>query len=771
MRRLAIGRRSGTGSTIIALALAQVLGPAWAQEAAAPGSIIVIAPGGSQDEDDAIHVAGNRLTRNGAPDMLGTLARDVPGLMLADAQNNPWQPNLFYRGFVASPLQGNAQGMGFYVDGARFNQPFGDTVNFDLIPEVAIDTIIVKDINPIYGLNALGGAIVVATKTGRSAPGLTITGAGGNYGRAEGSIEAGWADENKSLFIALQENHDGGWRRFSPSTLYNGFFDAGWDGQGGGVHVKLIGADNNLTGNGTAPAELLAADRRAVFTHPDNVRNRFGRVSVHPWVALSDRTRLEGSAYWQHLRQRTLNGDAADIEACDDDPAILCLETADEEEEASLVGLDGGTLADVLGGEGYGVLNRSQTRTSANGALVQLVDQRPLAGGSNMLVLGVSHDRSRTRFATSTELGALTDTRSVDGMGQIIAQPDGSVTPVRLTTRTRYTGLFLLDTISLGSGFAAELGLRYNHARVRLVDRIGTALNGRHRFERLNPGVELSYRLSGALTIRAGYAEANRVPTPAELSCADEAAPCSLTNFFVGDPPLAVVVAKSWEAGASGKLGGPGGWQLRWLLSAYRTDNHDDIQFIASEFRGRAFFANIGRTRRQGLEASIDATRGPWSIGLRYALTDATFRSPLTLDSPDNPGTDADGLIAVGRGDELPSIPRHRATLSVDYATDQLTVGAEVQAQSGQWLVGDGANLTRRTRPFALVGLHGSGKLAGPISLFANVTNLFDKRHATFGTFGDPGEVELAEAPDAENPRSLGPGAPRRWMAGVRARF
>src|SRR3546814_6402178 len=79
-------------------------------------------------------------------------------------------------------------------------------------------------------------------------------------------------------------------------------------------------------------------------------------------------------------------------------------------------------------------------------------------------------------------------------------------------------------------------------------DRIGTALNGDHRFRRLNPGLEFDYRLSQGLNLRVGYAQSNRAPTPAELSCADENAPCSLANFFIADPPLKQVVAKSWEA-------------------------------------------------------------------------------------------------------------------------------------------------------------------------------------------------------------------------------
>ena len=273
---------------VLAPAIALVASPVFAQESdPANPTIVVTAPGGGLDLDDATVVTSIDLNRAGHADLLGGLARTVPGLSLSEAQSNPFQPNLVYRGFVASPLQGTAQGLAFYVDGGRFNQPFGDTVNFDLLPQAAIDTITILDASPVYGLNALGGAIVVATKNGRTAPGFAISGAGGRYGRAQGSVEAGWNDGPLSAYIALEENHDSGWRRHSPSTLYNGLVDLGYDGDKAGIHLKLTGADSDLTGNGSAPVELLAADRRAVFTYPDNTRNKYGRVSLHPWIELS----------------------------------------------------------------------------------------------------------------------------------------------------------------------------------------------------------------------------------------------------------------------------------------------------------------------------------------------------------------------------------------------------------------------------------------------------------------------------------------------------
>ncbi|WP_336951628.1 TonB-dependent receptor [Sphingobium aromaticivastans] len=763
------------GLWLMGAACALLAGQARAETAAADAErqpIVVTAPGGAIDADDALRLTGADIGRAGSPDLLGALTRSIAGVTLQDAQGNPWQPNLVYRGFTASPLQGQAQGLAVYLDGARFNQPFGDTVAFDLLPEAAIRNFTLFDSSAVYGLNALGGAMVIDTKTGASDPGLEASLSAGRFGTREASVAGGFQKGDFSAFGAFQYRHEDGWRDHSPSTLYNGYADFGFDTATGGLHLKWIGADTDLTGNGVAPVELLAADRRAVFTWPDKARARYGRISLHPWVALGEGTRIEGTLYAQRLKLRTVNGDAADIEGCEAEgtEGLLCLETVDGGKEAPLTDANGNAIADSLGGEGYGLLNRGRLDSRAMGALVQIVDERPLPGGRNHLAIGMSYDTSRSRFGATTELGALTGERSVEGLGPAIAQPDGAIGPVGLVAHASYWGLFAQDRLPLTDRLSAEIGLRYNRVSIMMRDRIGTALNGDHRFERLNPGLEFDYRLLDGLTLRAGYAESNRAPTPAELSCADENAPCSLANFFIADPPLKQVVAKSWEAGAGGQ-GQWGGFRLEWLLSAYRTRNRDDIQYVASEIRGRAWFRNIGATRRQGVEFSLKAMRGGFSGGLSYAFTDATYRHDLALSSPANPAADEEGLILVRPGDRLPGIPRHSATLSLDYAGRGWSIGGDAMVRSGQYLVGDEGNDQARLKGYALLNLRAGIDLMPGVTLFGEVRNAFDRKYATFGTFSDTEEVEMAEAPGASNPRAYGPGAPRRWQAGVKGKF
>jgi iron complex outermembrane recepter protein len=742
-----------------------------AQEAQQP--ILVTAPGAGVDSDDALGLSQEDLARGGRPDLIGALTRQLPGVTLQEAQGNPWQPVLVYRGQTASGAQGQAQGLAVYLDGARFNLPFGDTVSLDLLPDAALRDVELVDSSPVYGLNALGGALVLETATGRSAPGVTGSASLGAFGAHDVSLAAGGKAGRWSMFAAVQSRGETGWRDFSSSRLASGYADLGYDGVAAGLDAKLILASTGLSGNGAAPEDLLAVRRAAVFTHPDRTENRFARLSLHPWADLAPTTRLQAALYAQWQTSRSRNGDAADIEPCQDVPGLLCLQTGTTSE--ALTDRLGRPIRTLAGDPTYAVLNRGELQSRAFGLLAQITDRRPVLGGTNVLTLGTSLDYGRSAFAATTVLGTLDATRGVRANGPVIAQADNAIAPVSVVTRNLYAGFFAAETLPLGPRLQIEAGLRYNYASIRLDDRIGTALNGRHVFTRLNPGLELDWDTAPGLSLRAGYAETNRAPTPAELSCADPEAPCSLANFFVADPPLRQVVARTWELGASGKAA-MGGWRVKWLASVYRADSRDEIRRVASGVRGRAYFQNLGDARRQGIELSLHAERGGFKVGATYAFSDATNRSALRIASPGNPAAEAGGAISVRPGDRLPGVPRHSANLNLDYAGKagawrRFTVGGTLSARSGQALLGDESNRAPLVPGYVLVDVRAGIEIVRDIKLFAEVRNLLDRAHATFGTFGQIGSVPLAEAPGASSPRFLSPGAPRRWTIGISCGF
>lgn len=715
----------------------------------------------------AVTTLGSDDLRPGAGSvLLQALERQAPGVSLSNAQGEAYQPSLTYRGFEASPLQGVAQGLAVYVDGVRLNSPFGETVNWDLVPEAAIAGVTLQGSDPTFGLNALGGSLSVKLKTGFDDPGGEAEASEGSFGRRHAELQYGAASEHLGVFVAASALHDRGWRRFSPTTLRQAYAGLGWKDGPWRVDLGLTGAADELTGNGPAPVELLAADRRAVFTHPDRTRDRFGQVRLAASYAASATLSLQAQAYAGRLSQRTVNGDATDATPCAADAGLLCLD-----DSGPVLTDAAGAAIPAFAGEGpYAVLNQGQTRTDRAGAALQLVATAPLAGRPNVFTLGTSLDLGRTAFGSSTLLGVLTADRGFGGPGVLVDQAGGPIAPVSLTARTAYLGLYATDTWHATPALALTVSGRFDDATVKLSDRIGTALDGDHRFDRFNPSAGLTYALAPGLAAYAGYAEASRTPTPAELSCASPAAPCSLTDFFLSDPPLKLVTARTWEAGLRGRRQARGR-TLSWSVGLFRADTRNDIMRVASDVRGRGFFENVGRTRRQGLEAQAQLAAGRWSAFATYAFTDATFQSPLALTSPDNPRADAQGLIHVRPGDRMPAVARQRLKLGATYQAPGWRLGLDAVASTGRPLMGDEANLTPEVPAYVVANLSGALSLTSRVELFGSIENLADRRYATFGTFAQTSSVALAEAPGAANPRSLTPAPPRSIELGLRVSF
>jgi hypothetical protein len=69
------------------------------------------------------------------------LEQNPTSVTINSGQGNPFQPDINFRGFTASPLLGTPQGISVFQDGVRVNEPFGDVVNWDLIPQSAISSI------------------------------------------------------------------------------------------------------------------------------------------------------------------------------------------------------------------------------------------------------------------------------------------------------------------------------------------------------------------------------------------------------------------------------------------------------------------------------------------------------------------------------------------------------------------------------------------------------------------------------------------------------
>lgn len=694
-----------------------------------------------------------------------SLMQRVPSVFINDTAVNPFQPDVQYRGFTASPTVGTPQGLAVYQNGVRVNEVFGDTVNWDFIPEYAVSRIDLVPNNPVYGLNALGGALSVQMKNGFNYQGVETEVRGGSFGRRAATMQAGQQFGNVAVYVAGDVLNDDGWRDQSQSKLRRIFADIGARSDSSEFHISYTGAQNTFGAAAATPVQLLDQRWGSIYTTPQTYNNRLNFVNAVGSHDINDQLNVKANAYYRGFRQRHVDGNTSDVVDCD--PLLFPGQLCFDDDDNPLNG--GGVPSSILGGALAGSLDRTETRADAYGASAQLTSSNEVWGHQNHFVVGASIDHGRADFQASSELGTVGSDLFVTGTGVTINQPDGSVAPVHVISRNTYTGLYATDTFDITRQLSLTAGGRFNLVNVQMDDQLGSALTGTHNFQRFNPVIGATYKITPALTAYAGYSESSRTPTPSELGCSDPLRPCLLDNFLVSDPPLKQVVGRTVEAGLRGhhELGNKR--SLTWNVGVYLTGTQDDILNVPSTITGRGYFQNVGGTRREGLEAAVSYTDDKWRLTAGYSYIDATFRDAITLSSPSNPFADAGGFIHVQPGDQLSSIPQHRFKAGAEYAVlPEWKVGADLIAVSGQYLAGDESNLNPKLPGYWTVNLHTSYRISKNVEAFGLIQNLFDQRYYTFGTFFDTTEVPFLGLTD---PRTLSPGAPFAIYAGLRVKL
>ncbi len=732
--------------------------------------------GGGMDVDKvaaAVNAVGAaQIARTGSLNIADVLQQQVPGIIITDTTGNPFMPEIQYRGFVASPVAGTPQGLAVYQNGVRINEAFGDTVNWDLIPTAAIRSVTVVTNNPAFGLNALGGAVNVQMKNGFNYQGAEINTMGGSFGRIQGSAQYGKQIDNFSVYGALEGVRDNGFRNFSESAIRRFYGDVGYRTDSSEFHLNVGVANNNFGASATVPVELLQNYWGATYTTPQTTANRVAYVNLTGKVEVTPTWTIDGSARVRAFQQKTVDGNPTATEPCAADPLLLCF----NDDITPANGLNGVQLANPFPADAVlGQIDRTTTRSVTTGATLQATNTDQLFGHNNQFMVGTSIDSGVTRFGASAELGTIGSNYVVNGSG-IFLGPSGapiSIGPVALRATNRYTGLYALDTFDVTEAFSITGGGRFNHANIVLEDQIGTALNGNHTFSRFNPMIGGTYKITPELTAYAGYSEANRAPTPLELACADPARPCLIAAFLIADPPLKQVVSRTVEVGLRGtrelNIG-----TLGWKVGAFRATNADDILAIPSpELQGFGYFQNVGRTRRQGIEAQINLTSKVVQLYASYALVDARFLDALQVGS-NSPFADANGNVQILPGNRIPAIPRNRVKFGIDYSlTDAFKVGGDALFVSNQYFVGDESNQAQRLPGYAVFNVHTSYQINKTFQIYGRVDNVFDNRYATYGTFFDTtdvpnfanGGVPFTDA------RSVSPARPRAFYAGLKATF
>lgn len=695
--------------------------------------------------------------------------QNMLGVNINETQNNPFQPDVNYHGFTASPLLGTPQGLSVYVDGVRVNEAFGDVVNWDLIPMNGINQMtLMPGSNPLFGLNTLGGAISVQTKSGRTNQGGAVEAYTGSWGRNVINAEYGGVSEDgsKDFFISGNSFKEDGWRKNSSTRVQQFFSKVGWQGERTSANLSLSLADNKMIGNGLQAASLLnGLGYDSVFTVPDETTNKMAFVNLSLSHYFNDDVQLSGNIYYRNVRTASFNGDLNDDFQLDpgglDNNNAICQPGADSDDAQQNCS---------------GANNYSRLRQKTYGFISQLTFSQDLMKMPNQFVAGLGYNHGSSAFSQYTEYGTVNSSRAVDQIGVTNDLNE----QVRLSGTNKTWSVFASDTLSLSDFWHITASARYNTNQIDNSDKLtpsgSGSLSGNHTYNRLNPSLGVNFTPTKDLTAYASYSESSRAPTSIELGCADENNPCKLPNAMAGDPPLKQVVSKSYEGGLRGALTPAIGWSL----GAYHTTNYNDIQFITSAAalnNGSGFFSNVGQTRRQGIDASLYGKLEDFSWSLGYSYIHATYQSPFVIANDVNTSSSG-GEIQVKSGDYIPAIPKHQLKLRLGYdVTPQWNIGSNIFAFSNQYSrmnennqdTSSGAKIAGYT----IVNLFSNYHFNNGWNIFARVNNVFDKEYYTLGMLGQNpiSPTTGLFTGNSVNDPLYSPGAPRAAWIGARYDF
>ncbi len=578
----------------------------------------------------------NRTGYTYAPEVL---QQTVPGVILGDAQGNVFQRNLQFRGFESSPVNGVPQGLAVYQNGVRINESFGDIVNYDFLPDNAISGMTIIGANPVFGLNALGGALTIMMRDGFNFQGAELNVMGGSFGRYQGGLAVGGNSGSWGGFMALEGIHDNGYRDFSASRIRRMYADVGAKGDGTEFHLNFTGAANYVGVTAAAPVQLLDLNWANTFTSPQTTKNQVAMISANGNIEVSPTWSLQGVGYYRWFKQSHIDGNISEAEECDGDRRRSSASRATTMISSVGVGPgvnpDGSIPSDIA--DPLGSLDQTSQLANSFGFAGQAVNKDYIAGYKNQFLIGASYDRGNVGYGATSTLGSFDPKFVVNSLGILLVAPS-EVSPRDLTTLNDYYGVYFSDTVDLTSDLALTVGGRYNFARVQIHGRHRhrTAAQRRQHLPALQPDgrrhVPAESRARRSMpAMRRPTARRRRPSSPARIRTSH----VLLESFLTADPPLDQVVSHTWELGLRGRMQGVSNERFEWSAGLFRALNSDDIYQIADEISGRGYFDNVGDTLRQGVEIGGRYTDDRWMVYANYAFVHATFQSSFILPSPE----------------------------------------------------------------------------------------------------------------------------------------
>ena len=760
--------------------------------------IVTPLPGVGIDREQAAtniqSATAREIAESRAVNIAEFMNNNMQSVSINDYAGNPFQQDLNFRGFTASPSIGVPQGISVYMDGVRVNEAFGDVVNWDLIPMNAIASLdLLPGSNPMFGLNTLGGALAIRTKNGFTDAHLRAQLLGGAWGRKQLQFSNGFNVGEIGFFTAYNHFKEDGWRDNSPSNLRQLYNVVTVRLPRGEINFSALNVDTNLTGNGMLPYEMAHVDREAVFTSPDWVKNDLAHYNLNGRWDVNDQMSISALAYRRNLNQQALGADIYD--------SYRAMQSAWGGPD-----MDGDGVDDV--GTLNGMFNLSDSKQTMRGEALQFAWELE----QHQIVFGLARDETRIKFNQSQALGMVDADHNVAlntdpvfedyGYGVMTSFP--GIIRNDLSGSSNSKSIFFSHTWSPVDNWHITYGFRQNWTNVKNTLRsdrgkdlynfsssdfvsardrckVGTdpfarwiCSSGDYDYRSFNPSFGVTWQPKEDLSVYGNISRGARTPTVIELGCAKEhdQAEGGSTNFQYGcsiptalsaDPYLKQVRSTGYEAGMRGGQGA-----FSWNIGVFRTELQNDILFVPLGRKNRGVFDNFGETLRQGIEMGMKGKFGNSTYALNYTFMRATFESPSQLinaaNSSNTQATTNQAYVNIKPGDQLPGMPNHIVQANWNYRfTNRFDATLSMIMHSSSYVRG---NENNRHKPrdavnvlppggvgspvrdvydyigsgeipgYAIFNIKGNFKFDHGISLFIKVDNVFDKKYATAGDLG-----------------------------------
>jgi len=690
------------------------------------------------------------------------LNQTLGSVNINDTQGNSYQVDLNYRGFTSSPILGTPQGLSIYLDGIRINEPFGDLVSWDIIPQVAISsTSVIPGSNPIYGLNTLGGAIAMETKSGFSYIGNEVKLSFGSFSRKTVDLQTGGNKEGTAYYFGASSSNDGGWALYNPSQIRQLFTKLSHRTEDIGLDFSIAYSESALSGNQTIPISSMSQASFG-YSHPDYVNSKNLMLHLKGSFSIDFLNSLETSLYYRGIRRDIFNSNIHEW-----------LNDSNTANSSDCYINSACPASNLL----------TSTSQKVYGSNWEISNRAPVLKINQILTIGGNAEYGKTSLSTSGQ-NAYLDIYNHYGTNSV-----GGVLPqAAIVAHTRRIGIFLSETASVTDRLTLSMSARYDYAQMSIsglsctdndlctnLSNVSTVagtntaadVSGKHTYQRLNPSFGFAYKVSNQLTTFANYSEGLRIPSAIELACSDPSNPCSgVPNAFSADPELKAVKSKTYEIGFRGRVQD----DMQWKAAIFLSNLLDDILFNQANAT-QGYFSNVGQTRRDGLELSTIGKYQKFEYGLSATYLQATFQTPFTIANTNNSECKLAGSctgILAQPGNRIPGIPNTLMKLRLGYRVDNQTrIGTSIQAQGSIFARGDENNLDSHGQVpgFITTKIDFDHQVSRQLKFFGGVYNIFNQQYSTFG-------ILATNNLTSGNPEQFrGVAAPRSVYVGLRSTF